>query len=132
MTRKLITLMAAAAVSLGGIALLQAKEHGEHKHEHHGPKMHKMMGNPLEHLSKDLELTDAQKAQVQPIIDQAKPQIEAIHKEAMEKTHAIMESIAAQIRPLLTPQQQQKYDAMKKAHEEMRKAKQQLHEAKKM
>ena len=122
--------MAAAAVSLGGIALLQAKEHGEHKHEHHGPKMiHK---NPLEHLSKDLELTDAQKAQVQPIIDQAKPQIEAIHKEAMEKTHAVMESTGAQIRPLLTPQQQQKYDAMKKAHEDMRKAMQQMHEAKKM
>ena len=125
--------MAAAAVSLGGIALLQAKEHAEHKHEHHGPKMHhKMMGNSLEHLSKDLELTDAQKAQVQPIIDQAKPQIEAIHKEAMEKTHAIMESTGAQIRPLLTPQQQQKYDAMKKAHEDMRKAMQQMHEAKKM
>jgi hypothetical protein len=125
--------MAAAAVSLGGLALLQAKEQGEHKHEHHGPKMHhKMIGNPLEHLSKDLELTDAQKAQVQPIIDQAKPQIEAIHKEAMEKTHAVMESTGAQIRPLLTLQQQQKYDAMKKAHEEMRKAKQQLHEAKKM
>ena len=125
--------MAAAAVSLGGLALLQAKEHGEHKHEHHGPRMHhQIVGNPLEHLSKDLELTDDQKAKVQPIIDQAKPQIEAIHKEAMEKTHAIMENTAAQIRPLLTPQQQQKYDAMKKAHEEMRKAKQQLHDAKKM
>jgi Spy/CpxP family protein refolding chaperone len=123
--------MAAAALSLGGLAYLQAKEPGEHKHPHHGPKMHKM-GNPLEHLSKDLDLTDAQKAQVQPIIDQAKPQIEAIHKEAMEKTHAIMESTGAQIRPLLTPQQQQKYDAMKKAHEDMRKAMQQMHEAKKM
>ncbi|HEX8489989.1 MAG TPA: Spy/CpxP family protein refolding chaperone [Chthoniobacterales bacterium] len=131
MTRKIITLMAAAALSLGGLAYLQAKEPGEHKHPHHGPKMHKM-GNPLEHLSKDLDLTDAQKAQVQPIIDQAKPQIEAIHKEAMEKTHAIMESTGAQIRPLLTPQQQQKYDAMKKAHEDMRKAMQQMHEAKKM
>ena len=128
-----MTLMAAAAVSLGGLAFLQAHEPGEHKHDQHGPKMHhKMMKNPLEHLSKDLELTDDQKAKVQPIIDQAKPQIEAIHKEAMEKTHAIMENTGAQIRPLLTPQQQQKYDAMKKAHEEMRKAKQQMHEARKM
>lgn len=132
MTRKLITLLAAAAVSLGGLTLLQAHEPGEHKHEPHGPKMHHKMKNPLEHLTKDLELTDDQKAKVQPIIDQAKPQIEAIHKEAMEKTHAVMESTGAQIRPLLTPQQQQKYDAMKKAHEEMRKAMQQMHEAKKM
>jgi Spy/CpxP family protein refolding chaperone len=123
--------MAAATLSLGGLAYLQAKEPGEHRHPHHGLKMHKI-GNPLEHLSKDLDLTDAQKTQVQPIIDQAKPQIEAIHKEAMEKTHAIMESTGSQIRPLLTPQQQQKYDAMKKAHEDMRKAMQQMHEAKKM
>jgi Spy/CpxP family protein refolding chaperone len=123
--------MAAATLSLGGLAYLQAKEHGEHKHPHHGPKMHKM-GNPLEHLSKDLELTDAQKAQVQPIIDQTKPQLEAIHKEAMEKTHALLENAGTQIRPLLTPPQQQKFDAMKKAHEDMRKAMQQMHEAKKM
>ena len=131
MTRKLITLMTAAALSLGGLAYLQAKEPGEHKHPHHGPKMHKM-GNPLEHLSKDLDLTDAQKAQVQPIIDQTKPQLEAIHKEAMEKKHALLENASTQIRPLLTPQQQQKFDAMKKAHEDMRKAMQQMHEAKKM
>ena len=124
--------MAAAALSLGGLALLQAKEHGEHKHEHHGPKMHHKMKNPLEHLSKDLELTDDQKTKVQPIIDQAKPQIEAIHKEAMEKTHALLENAGTQIRPLLTAPQQQKFDAMKKAHEDMRKAMQQMHEAKKM
>ena len=129
MTRKLITLLAAAAVSLGGLAYLQAHEPGEHKH---GPKMIHKMGNPFEHLSKDLELTDDQKAKVQPIIDQTKPQLAAIHKEAMEKTHALLENAGTQIRPLLTPQQQQKFDAMKKAHEDMRKAMQQMHEAKKM
>ena len=91
-----------------------------------------MKGNPLEHLSKDLELTDDQKAKVQPIIDQTKPQLEAIHKEAMEKMHALLESAGAQIRPLLTPQQQQKFDAMKKAHEDMRKAMEEMHDAKKM
>ena len=125
--------MAAGALSLGGLVYLQAKEPGEHgpKHEHHGPMMHKM-GNPLEHLSKDLDLTDDQKTKVQPIIDQAKPQIEAIHKEAMEKMRAILDSTGAQIRPLLTPQQQQKFDAMKKAHEDMHKAMQEMHEAKKM
>ena len=77
MTRKLITIMTAAALSIGGLIYLQAKEPGEHgpKHENHGPGPHHMMGNPLEHLSKDLELTDDQKAKVQPIIDQTKPQL---------------------------------------------------------
>ena len=126
--------MTAAALSIGGLIYLQAKEPGEHgpKHEHHGPGPHHLKGNPLEHLSKDLELTEDQKAKVQPIIDQTKPQIEAIHKEAMEKTHALLEKATAQIRPLLTPQQQQKFDAMQKAHEDMRKAMEEMHDAKKM
>ena len=71
------------------------------------------------------------KAKVQPIVDQMKPQLEAIHKEAMEKMKAIMESTGAQIRPLLTPQQQEKYDAIKKAHEDMHKAMQEMHDAQK-
>ena len=135
MIRKLITFTAASALSLGGFTYLQAREADEHgpKHvRHQGPCMHHKMGNPLEHLSKDLNLTDEQKAKVQPIIDQTKPQIAAIHQEAMEKMRTIIESSSAQIRPLLTPQQQEKFDAMKKAHEDMRKAMQEMHEAKTM
>ena len=114
--------MAACGLTLGGLAYLQAGEPG--------PKYHHM-GNPLEHLSESLNLTAEQKVKVQPIVDQAKPQIEAIHQEAMEKMRAIMESTGAQIRPLLTPEQQQKFDAMKKAHEDMHKAMQEMHEAEK-
>jgi Spy/CpxP family protein refolding chaperone len=132
MTRKLISFTAAAALSLAGLVYLQAKEPGEHGPKPEGPggPHHMMMENPLEHLSKDLNLTDDQKAKVQLIIDQTKPQLAAIHKEAMEKMHALMENAGAQIRPLLTPEQQQKYDAMKKAHEDMRKAMEEMHDAK--
>src|SRR5256714_3217517 len=131
MTRKIITLTAAAALSLAGLVYLQAKEPGEHGPKHDGPGPHHMMGNPLEHLSKDLNLTDDQKTKVQPIIDQTRPQIAAIHKEAMEKMHALLESAGAQIRPLLTPQQQ-KFDATIKAHEDMRKAEQEIHDDQKL
>jgi Spy/CpxP family protein refolding chaperone len=133
MTRKLITLLAAGALTLGGLTYLQAGpgEHGP-KHEHHGPGPHHMMGNPLDHLSKDLNLTDEQKTTVQPIIDQVKPQMKAIHDEAMQKKQALLESAGSQIRPLLTPEQQQKFDAMKKAHEDMRKAHEEMEAAKKM
>jgi periplasmic protein CpxP/Spy len=130
MTRKLITLLAASALTLGGLVYLQAGEPGM-KHEHHGPGPDHMMGNPLDHLSKDLGLTDEQKAKVQPIIDQTKPQLEAIHQEAMQKMHALLENAGAQIRPLLTPEQQQKFDAMKKAHEDMRKAHEEMEAARK-
>lgn len=89
-----------------------------------------MMGNPLEHLTKELDLTPDQQAQVAPIVDQAKPQIQAIHQEAMQKTRTVMENCSAQIRPLLTPQQQAKFDAIKKAHEDMLESMKALHEAK--
>src|ERR1043165_4456760 len=131
MTRKLITLLTASALTLGGLVYVHAGDPGM-KHDHHGPGPHSMMkGNPLDHLSKDLDLTDDQKAKVQPIIDQTKPQIEAIHQEAMQKMHALLENAGAQIRPLLAPQQQQKFDAMKKAHEDMRKAHEEMEAARK-
>ena len=127
--------MAACGLTLGGLTYLQAQDPSENadgvKHEHGpGPKHH--MENPLEHLSESLNLTAEQKVKVQPIIDQAKPQIAAIHQEAMEKMKTVMESAGAQIRPLLTPQQQEKFDAMKKAHEDMGKAMEEMHDAKKM
>lgn len=133
MTRKLISLTTAAALSLAGLVYLHAEDPGKHgPHAGPGGPHHMMMENPLEHLSKDLNLTDDQKTKVQPIIDQTKPQMAAIHKEAMEKMHALMESAGAQIRPLLTPEQQTKFDAMKKAHEDMRKSMEEMHDAQKM
>jgi Spy/CpxP family protein refolding chaperone len=124
MKRTLIAVAVAGALSLGTMGLY-AQEHG--KGGRHG-FMHK--GMALEHLTKDLDLTPEQQAKVAPIVDQARPQIMAIHQEAMEKTRAVMENAATQIRPLLTPQQQQKFDALKKAHEDMLNAMREMHQAK--
>jgi periplasmic protein CpxP/Spy len=132
MTRKIIAITAASTLSLASLVYLQAKEPGEHGPNHEGPgPHHMMMENPLEHLSKDLNLTDDQKTKVQPIIDQTKPQLAAIHKEAMEKMHTLLENAGNQIRPFLTPEQQTKFDAMKQAHEDMRKAHEEMEKAKK-
>ena len=122
--------MAACGLAFGGLTYLRANEADEHGHGF-GPNHRQRMGNPLEHLSENLNLTAEQKAKVQPIIDQTRPQIAAIHQEAMEKMKAVMESAGTQIRPLLTPQQQEKFDAMKKAHEDMHKAMKEMHDAEK-
>lgn len=114
-----------AAVIAGALALGTAFAQGPGEHGHGGPGM---MGNPLEHLTKDLNLTPDQQAKVTPIVDAAKPQIQAIHQEAMQKMRAIMESTGAQIRPLLTPEQQTKFDAMKAAHEKMHEAMKEMHD----
>jgi Spy/CpxP family protein refolding chaperone len=127
MNRKLIAVTIGGALTLGSL--------GVYAHEGGPGGGHRKMffGNgkmAMEHLTKDLDLTPQQQAQVQPIVDQAKPQIRAIHEEAMQKTRAVMENCAGQIRPLLTPQQQAKFDAIKKAHEDMLNAMRELHEAK--
>jgi len=81
------------------------------------------------HLTKALNLTADQQSKVQPLIDQARPQIVAIHKDAMDKTHAIMDKTMSQIRPLLTADQQKKFDDMQKARQDMRNAMQEMHNA---
>jgi len=115
------TLAVIAAVALGAFSFAQAQPPGGP----HGGHM-----NPLEEMSSSLNLTDAQKAKVQPIIDQAKPQLQAIHQEAMTKAKAVIDASVTQIRPLLTPEQQTKLDAITKAHEDLHNAMKELHEAK--
>ena len=127
MKSRLITLTAAcvalvATVSLG-LAEDSSSKDGWNKRRHH------KRGNPVEHLTKTLDLTPEQQAQIQPIFDQAKPQVAAVRQEAMQKIKAIRENTQAQIRPLLTPAQQQKFDALKKAREDMRKARAEMREA---
>lgn len=124
MKRQLITLAIASGLALGGLTTATAHDDdngpGKHRHGgHHGQHGWKH-GNPMEHLTKKLDLTPDQQTKVQPIVDQAKPQIQAIHQDAMQKTKAVMDSTMDQIRPLLTPEQQQKLDAMKQEHEKMR------------
>ncbi len=129
MKRKLITLTTAAALALGAVVTMNAHPRGEGGGHCGQGKMFRG-GMAVEHLTKELELTDAQKTQVQPIVDQAKPQLRQIHQEAREKSRAVMETAAAQIRPLLTAEQQQKFDAIRAAQEKMREARRELHEAK--
>jgi Spy/CpxP family protein refolding chaperone len=127
MKTKLIALMGALVLSLVTLAIVNAQDQsgpGKHRFREHGE--HHMT---LERLSDDLNLTADQKAKVQPIVDQARPQIRAIHEEAMQKAKAIMDNTMTQIRPLLTPEQQRKLDAMQKAHEDMRIARKEMRDA---
>ena len=124
MKRNLLTFAAIGALALAGYAL--AEPHGGFGGGHggwHG------QGFAMGHLTKALNLTAEQQSKVQPLIDQARPQIVAIHKDAMEKTHAIMDKTMSQIRPLLTPDQQKKFDDLQKARQDMRNAMQELHKA---
>ena len=93
-----------------------------------------MIGNRfltlLSNIFTNLNLTDVEKAKIQPIIDQAKPQLQAIHQDAMTKAKAVIDDSVSQIRPLLTSEQQTKLDTIVKAHQDMMNARKELHDAK--
>src|SRR4030095_11809743 len=118
MKRNLLALAAAGAIALGGFVMNQAQAGHGHGHAF-----------GLRGLTENLHLTANKETKVQPILDQAKPQITAIHREAMQKMHTVMNRTLSPIRPLLNADQQSKLDAIEKAHQDMLNAKKQLHDA---
>src|ERR1700704_233027 len=128
MKSRLITLSAACVALFATVTLGQAQDPAAKNNDRPNRWQHKR-GNPVEHLTKALDLTPEQQAKIQPIFDQAKPQIMALRQETKQKIQAIRENVQSQIRPILTPAQQQKFDALKKAREDMRKAREEMHDA---
>jgi Spy/CpxP family protein refolding chaperone len=125
MKRNLLAVVAAGAIALGGFVIVQAQPGPGHGgfgcgHGH---------AFGLRGLADKLDLTSEQQTKVQPILDQAKPQIAAIHQEAMQKMKTVMDSTLSQIRPLLNADQQTKLDAIQKAHQDMMNARKELHDA---
>jgi Spy/CpxP family protein refolding chaperone len=123
MKRNVLTLVAAGAIALGGFVVVQAQPGPGGGGGWHGH------GFGLQRITEKLNLTSDQQTKVQPIIDGAKPQIAAIHQEAMQKLKTVMDSTVSQIRPLLTPDQQKKLDDIQKAHQDMMNAHKELHDA---
>ena len=123
MKRNLLAVVAAGAIALGGFVVVQAQPGSGGHGGWHGH------GFGLQHLTEKLDLTSEQQTKVQPILDQAKPQIAAIHQKAMQKAKTVIDSTLSQIRPLLNPDQQKKLDAIQKAHQDMMNAHKELHDA---
>jgi hypothetical protein len=122
MKRNLLAVLAAGAIALGGFIITQAQADS-------GPGCAHGHSFGLQDLTGKLNLTADQQTKVQPILDATKPQIAAIHQEAMQKTKTVMDGALSQIRPLLTPDQQKKFDAIQKAHQDMMNAAKELHQA---
>ena len=123
MKRNVLAVIAAGAIALGGFVVVQAQPGAGGAGCGHGHAF------GLQHLTEKLNLTSDQQTKVQPILDQAKPQIAAIHQEAMQKMKTVMDSTLSQIRPLLNDDQQKKLDAIQKAHQDMMNARKEMHDA---
>ena len=123
MKTNLLALVTAGAIALGGFVVVQTQAGSRGAGHWHGHAF------GLKGITEKLDLTADQETKVQPILDAAKPQIVAIHQEAMQKMHTVMNSTLTQIRPLLNADQQSKLDAIEKAHQDMLNARKQLNEA---
>jgi Spy/CpxP family protein refolding chaperone len=123
MKRNLLAVAAAGVIALGGFVVVQAQPGPGGAGPWHGHAF------GLRGLTSKLDLTADQQTKVQPILDAAKPQIAAIHQEAMQKMQTVMNSTLSQIRPMLNPDQQKKLDAIQKAHQDMINAHKELHDA---
>jgi hypothetical protein len=119
MKRNILAIVTAGAIVLGGFVVVNAQA-GPGGHGH---------AFGLKGITDKLNLTADQQTKVQPILDAAKPQIAAIHQEAMQKMQTVMKSTLSQIRPLLNADQQTKLDAIQKAHQDMMNAHKELHDA---
>jgi len=127
MKSRLITLSAACVALFATVSMGLAQDPAP---KNDGPRRwQQKRGNHVERLTKALDLTPDQQAKVKAIFEQAKPQIKAAREEGRQKARAIRENIQSQIRPILTPAQQQKWDAIQKAREDMRKAREEMRDA---
>jgi Spy/CpxP family protein refolding chaperone len=139
MKRNVITLAATIAVVTAGFVIAQGepKTGGAPANTNAlapgaGPRQQPFAGQHGESFTKltdRLNLTPEQKAKVQPILDQARPQMQQIREEAAQKMRSVMEGTMGQIRPLLTPEQQTKLDEMQQARANMQNAMHKMHGA---
>ena len=79
-------------------------------HRHWGGK--ESQARLLERFDSKLKLTPEQRSQVAEILDGKRQKIDALRAEIRPKFEEIRSSTSAEIRGLLTPEQQKKFDAM--------------------
>jgi Spy/CpxP family protein refolding chaperone len=89
----------------------------------HGPGQPMTAGQRLVHMTKQLNLSDAQQQQIKPILESEAVQMQALRAESslspqerMSKMTLIRQSTSEQIKPILNTDQQQEYEQMMSRH----------------
>jgi Spy/CpxP family protein refolding chaperone len=68
-------------------------------------------GEMFDHMRRDLDLNEQQAAEIRAIIEQTRNDYRALRSEVRPRYDALRQNSRARIRALLTPEQQQRFDA---------------------
>lgn len=128
--QSLIAFVAAALVSVAmPFATAQSNDQQDPPSQENGMRRHGPM-DPAERtreLTRQLKLTSNQQTKVQDIYESARSQMESVHHdsslsqdERRSKMMEIHKNTDAQVRGVLDPPQQKKWDEMQARHEQMR------------
>src|SRR5207248_8805020 len=135
MRKWILSLAIAASLMLTGSALAQqpdaqqpAQQGGTEGHAHNGMRGQgrgEMMDPQaaMDHMSKELNLTEDQKTKIQPIMEDMQKQMQAVRSDTslsqqdrMAKAREIHENGKKQVEPILTAEQREKWEKMQQAH----------------
>jgi periplasmic protein CpxP/Spy len=126
MRKTLCTIALTVLLGLGMTAFAQDQTTPSTPPPMHGPRG--QMINPdqqLEHLTKALNLTSDQQAQIKPILTNQQQQMMQLHQDQslsredkMAKGKSLHEDTTSKIEAVLTPDQKQKYEAMQQKMQE--------------
>jgi periplasmic protein CpxP/Spy len=114
-------LLAAAVVTCGSTLYAQMPEGaGPGGPPRRGPMTTEQR---LQHLTKALNLTEDQQTKIKPILENETQQLQALRQDTSvaqqdrwSKMKAIRDNTTSQITPILTPDQQKKYETMTERH----------------
>jgi Spy/CpxP family protein refolding chaperone len=113
-TRLKIWLVVLGVFVLGGVtgasldSIYRLRARGGHQEMRGGRRDKEKL---FERMKRDLNLTDQQAEQIHSILDQTRNEYRALREKYRPQYDAARQSARARIRALLTPEQQQKFDA---------------------
>jgi protein CpxP len=127
MKKALICALLAIAMACCGTALYAQMQEGMGQGSGNGAGMghHMSTDQRLQHLTRQLNLTDDQQQKIKPILEQEQQQMMSLHQDTslsqqdkMSKIEQIRQGTADQIKPILNADQQKKFDQMQSRHME--------------
>src|SRR5438094_40604 len=123
----LFVLVLMFGLCLTGYAQSDQQQPSQTQGEHHGMGHGRgAAANPdqeLAHLTQALNLTSDQQAKIKPILEDSSKQMQSVHQDTSlsqqdrsAKMQEIHNNLSTQVREVLTPDQQTKFDSMMKNH----------------